>query len=290
MKIQVSKIINIAQLENVRGNNVEPVEITVICSVKNGEKTIGTTIESIIKQSFKEWEFIIVDDGSTDNTSQIIESYVQKDSRIKLFVSGGIGRGRALNLAIKKSNGKYIANIDADDPSHPQRLEIQYQVMKNCKDFSVLSTNYLLISNYEDPSWTNISLSNTEVKDITHNIYTRNPVIHSSVLMKKEALIEVGLYSEDRTSLFDYELWLRLVGDSHMIGYIDNVLASKRFHQNQSYENKKRMKYLKDILALQKGALKDSKGKSSAYINIYLKFLYGLLPQDIRRIIIGILK
>ncbi|XBO89188.1 glycosyltransferase family A protein [Bacillus paranthracis] len=102
MKIQVSKIINIAQLENVRGNNVEAVEITVICSVKNGEKTIGTTIESIIKQSFKEWEFIIVDDGSTDNTSQIIESYVQKDSRIKLFVSGGIGRGRALNLAIKK--------------------------------------------------------------------------------------------------------------------------------------------------------------------------------------------
>lgn len=266
------------------------VDITVICSVKNGENTISDTIESIISQTKTNWEFIIVDDGSTDNTVKVINYYVNKDPRIKLLDFGNIGRGHALNMAVKTGMGKYIANIDADDPSHPQRLEIQYELMEKNSNFSVLSTNYLLISDKEKPLWSPIVSRKAKVKDITDKVFIRNPVIHSSVMVRREILIDVGLYSESRKSLYDYELWLRIVGGSYKIGYIDEKLSSKRFHENQSYENKNRINYLKDIFFLQKNAIKNSKTKKIKYLGIYLKLLYGLIPQRIRKIVLSSVK
>ena len=97
-------------------------ETSVICTVKNGAQTIASVIESIQAQTLKQWEFVIVDDGSTDETREIVGKYASADNRIKLIQTPGIGRGRALNLAIAQSNSECIANIDADDPSHQNQV------------------------------------------------------------------------------------------------------------------------------------------------------------------------
>src|SRR5690625_519263 len=100
-------------------------DISIICTVKNGEKTIKETLKSVIDQTLKNWEFIIVDDGSEDNTLNILKTIEKTDARFKIVKTSGIGRGKALNLALHYSKGKYVANIDADDLMHPQKLSIQ---------------------------------------------------------------------------------------------------------------------------------------------------------------------
>ena len=100
-------------------------EISVIMTVYNGEKFLREAIDSLLKQTFQEFELIIIDDGSTDSTLQIINSY--HDPRIRL-VENGENRGQSYsrNLGIQKSNGEYVAIMDADDIALPKRLEIQY--------------------------------------------------------------------------------------------------------------------------------------------------------------------
>ena len=104
-------------------------DISVIMSVYNAEETVNYAIESILEQSFKNFEFIIINDGSTDKSETIIRNYV--DKRIKFISQSNVGLTKSLNKAIKISNGKYIARQDADEVSHYKRLEIQYNFLIN---------------------------------------------------------------------------------------------------------------------------------------------------------------
>jgi len=107
--------------------------VSVIMSVFNGEKFLSETIDSVLNQSFRDFEFVIVDDGSTDATADILSKYVLRDGRIRVLGDGNRGRAASLNLAISLANGKYVANTDADDVSMPGRLEEQVAFMETRK-------------------------------------------------------------------------------------------------------------------------------------------------------------
>lgn len=257
--------------------------VSVICTVKNGADFIGQTINSVIEQSFKDWEMILVDDGSSDNTVNIIEELIETDKRIKLITTSGIGRGNALNLAIDSSNGKYIANIDADDPSHPNRLEIQVNVLDNHKDYGVIATDVVTISGEGVPEWNeDYQRNNIPIEDVTDLFLVRNPISHSSVIMRKSDLIELGKYDLSRNSQYDYELWVRYITNSFLIGKIPLELSSKRIHKSQSFENKKRIKYIIGSCKIQYKAIKNQRKNSFYYILPIFNFFYGLLPQQFR--------
>ncbi|OQO98969.1 glycosyltransferase [Geobacillus sp. 44B] len=257
-------------------------EVSIICTVKNGEKTIKSTIESILRQSFTDWELVIVDDGSTDNTNDIIKSFTEKDSRIKLITTKGVGRGKALNLAINNSKGKYIANIDADDPSHPDRIQIQLKYFYKHPDLTLLATDYTFIYDNEDPIWTE-EKDEVPLQLINQNLIYQNPINHSSVMMKREDLLSVGMYNVNLSSQLDYDLWIRFAEKGYKLGYIPAKLSSKRIHSNQSFENKYRFRYLRNSFVVQKRAIRVLNGSFKAIIIMYLRFLYGLLvPQKIR--------
>ena len=98
-------------------------KITVITTFFNSQETIAGNIESILNQSLDDFEFVLVDDGSTDKTINVIKSF--RDNRIKIIQSAHIGRAKALNLGLTNAKGKYIAILDADDESLPQRLSTQ---------------------------------------------------------------------------------------------------------------------------------------------------------------------
>src|SRR5699024_9515182 len=119
--------------------------ISVVCTVKNGNNTLIPTLESVLNQSYNNFEFIIVDDGSTDDTLDILERYQKNNKNIKIIKTEGIGRSRALNLAIRSAQGKYIANIDADDLWHPLKLEKQVDAVKDNLDYFLLATDTLII-------------------------------------------------------------------------------------------------------------------------------------------------
>jgi glycosyltransferase involved in cell wall biosynthesis len=257
-------------------------EVSVICTVRNGERTIKATIDSILTQSFIDWELVIVDDGSTDSTRSIIRDFAQKDSRIKVITTEGVGRGKALNLAINNSKGRYIANIDADDPSHWDRIKKQLRYFHKYPNLTLLSTGVVFVCDDEDPIW-QVEREEASVQLVNNILIYRNPISHSSVMMKREDLLSVGLYNEKLSSQLDYDLWVRFAERGYKLGYISTKLASKRIHSRQSFENKKRIHYLKSSIDIQKKAIKNLNGGYRAIVTMYLRFLYGLMmPQKIR--------
>ena len=131
-------------------------EVSVICTAKNASATIERTIRSIRAQDFQNWEMIVIDDGSTDDTVDLINGFAQADARIRLVATGGIGRGRALNRAVAEAQADLVANIDADDESHPCRLRCQLKAMKQHPEFAVMASKSISIYRAATPAWPEI--------------------------------------------------------------------------------------------------------------------------------------
>lgn len=261
----------------------DSVLVSVIMTVRNGEKTITETLESILNQTHNLIEVIIVNDGSTDQTELILESFLKKDSRVKVISSGGIGRARALNLAIKNSNSDYIANIDVDDPSHPQRIEIQLDSLIKNNKLSLISSDTIFLNQYEKADFKKISVSeidSCQVRIINEDFKKNMNVNHSSVMFN--AKLYFPIYNEDLEMQVDYDLWLRSILAGNNLGRLNLKLATKRIHENQSFENKNRKKYLKNSIKLKFRYFSAIKAPKKYYLYAYAKMYYGLLPNHVR--------
>ena len=126
--------------------NKQAPKITVLMSVYNGERYLRESVDSILNQTYTDFEFIIIDDGSTDSTQSIIEEYSAKDKRIITMQNNQrIHLTKSLNLGLKKARGVYIARQDADDISLPERLQTQITYMENNEDIGILGTSVELI-------------------------------------------------------------------------------------------------------------------------------------------------
>jgi glycosyltransferase involved in cell wall biosynthesis len=182
--------------------------ITVLMPVYNGEKYLSEAIESILNQTYKSFEFLIINDGSTDKSEEIILSY--NDSRIKLVTQENRGISNALNTGLKYASGKYIVRMDADDISHPERIEKQYTFMKNNPEYILLGSdvNYMtenldFIFHYSAPEY--------EHNKIEKMVRRYCPFIHSSVIYQKDIVLEIGGYSESAYAFEDHFLWSKII-------------------------------------------------------------------------------
>lgn len=261
-------------------------EISTLITVYNGEKYIKDAVDSVIRQEVTS-EVIIINDGSTDMTAQILEGYNNKDNII-IINSNHIGRGKALNLAIRRSTGKYISILDADDIFHPMKLKIQYEIMENNEGIGVLGTNSVIIG--KDYSLSEIdyqprNISQQTPKEVTNRLVYKSPLCHSSVLIRKEVLDQVNGYDDSRERQFDYDLWIRVASKGWKLSVISFPLTYKRIHDEQNFEKRKRIKHLASSIRLQKKAIKILKAPKSMYLFSHARFVYGLLPRKLRMFI-----
>lgn len=202
--------------------------ISVVMGAYNSEKYISEAIESIINQTYKNFEFIIIDDCSTDKTNMIIRKYAVKDNRIKLINnSNNMGLTYCLNKGIKIAKGKYIARIDTDDISLPGRLERQLSYLEKHKDVVVLgSCAFDIDENGKIIREKNVPKYN---KDIVNLIKLVNPMIHSTVMFRKKEINIIGGYNEDFKTSQDYELWFRCIAKGyHMENLSEKLLYYRR--------------------------------------------------------------
>ncbi|WCM42249.1 glycosyltransferase family 2 protein [Flavobacterium sp. CBA20B-1] len=253
--------------------------ISIITTVKNGSKYILETLESIKDQTFKEFEHIIVDDGSTDNTVQLLEVFQKQNPEYKLFIfqPGNLGRGKALNFAVSKANFNWVAIIDADDIWHPQKLEAQMTILRKNPDITVLATKTGLFS--DSVKFDNFNNGFTFEFINPKKMLYKSIISHSSVIIKKKDTI----YDESRTSQFDAELWYRLAFDKKKtLAIINQQLNFHRIHQNQSFEASKGQSYQKNAIKL--SVTYCLKTFTLFPIIIYLlKFLYrSIVPRKLR--------
>lgn len=179
--------------------------VTVLMTTYNDAAFIAFAIKSILNQSFKEFEFLIIDDGSTDNTESVVRAF--RDSRIQYIKTEHIGRSMALNLGLKLSNYEWVALIDADDISHPDRLLHQTKFLNSNPETDILSSWYA-VHDLKRILYPIKTLTNHN--DIKRRLLLSSEIVHSGVIYRKNKVIEIGGYRE--TVFEDYDLWLRLSG------------------------------------------------------------------------------
>ena len=210
--------------------------ISVIMSVYNDENNVANAIQSILDQTFDDFEFLIIDDCSTDNTYEEMTKFLN-DSRVKLYVNEeNIGLTKSLNKLIEESNGKYIFRQDSDDISFNYRFDEQIKILET-KDVKTCTTRAIDINNNKIIP----GLSSWIPKKITMKF--KNPYIHGTLAIEKLLLNSIGNYSEDFYYSQDFRLYLDLLQKNEKIYEIKKPLYKLNTSNNISTLNKDEQKY-----------------------------------------------
>lgn len=181
--------------------------VSVLMSVYNGECYLRQAVESILNQTFDDFEFIIVNDGSTDRTAEILRGF--DDERMILIDNpDNIGLPRSLNKGLGMARGEYIARMDADDISLPTRLERQVYFLDGHREVGLVGSFYYEIA--DDGREVGIIELNSENDEIQKHLLERNCFCHGTAVFRKSCLEEVGFYREEFKTAQDYDLWLRI--------------------------------------------------------------------------------
>ena len=180
--------------------------ISVLMAVHNEETYVAAAIESILDQTFSDFEFLIVDDGSTDATPEILRRY--QDERIHVISVNSNGLTRALNTGLGIAKGEFVARMDADDWSAPERLEIQVQVAQADDNMALVGSWYNIVD--EDGTFLALQSPPTSNAELRAALDRGNPFCHGSVLLRRADVSSVGGYRPSFRSSQDYDLWLRL--------------------------------------------------------------------------------
>jgi glycosyltransferase involved in cell wall biosynthesis len=183
------------------------VKITVLMSVYNGERYINEAINSILGQTLKKFEFLIINDGSTDRTSEILQKY--DDPRIAVIDNkGNISLTKSLNKGLQIAQGEYIARQDADDISLPRRLEIQAEFLDKNPDCALVGCAYYKMD--ENGELCSLVEVLSKDSDIREGLKKQNWFGHGCIMMRKDAVQAVGGYDEKYKFAQDYDLWLKI--------------------------------------------------------------------------------
>jgi len=220
-------------------------KLSVLMPYRNAASTLSRAIESILQQSFTDFELILVDDGSTDSSKEISCQY--EDKRIRNVSIPESGIVAALNKGLAISQGKYIARMDADDYSYPERLKLQYEFLDRNPDIGIVSGKVSFKGNREKDKgyalyvdWINQQIS---PEQIYLNRFVESPIAHPSVMIRKMLLDRFGSYREGDFPE-DYELWLRMMDQDVRFSKIDGIILDwydeetrlSRIHKRYSVE------------------------------------------------------
>ena len=199
---------------------IETPLISVLLSVYNDDENIKKSIDSILSQSYKNIELLVIDDGSTDHTNEILNSI--KDTRLKIFRNEeNLDIKKYLNILIKKSQGKILARQDSDDISLPRRLEVQYNILHEAQLDACTTRAFIKNTKKSIPRYSHLLPINFVIK-------YKNPFIHGTLMIRKNAVLNIGMYDENIKYAQDYKLFIELLKKNYKI----KILKSKLYVLN----------------------------------------------------------
>ena len=211
-------------------DNRKPV-VSVVMPVYNTEKYLAEAIESILAQTFSDFEFIIVDDGSQDRSSEIIREYERRDARIRfLELETNVGKAVAKNIGNEASRGKYIAGMDSDDVSLPRRLETQVEFLRANPGIGALGTCGIVTDQNLKPYGV-YDVPEAHAR-IAYNIFMGRCVLGASLMIRRGVLNSVGGYELSRKRGNDIEFLSRLLCAARVTNLPDQ-LYMYRHHPDQ---------------------------------------------------------
>jgi glycosyltransferase involved in cell wall biosynthesis len=217
-------------------------KISILMSCYNSEDTVQKSINSILQQSYDDFEFLIMDDNSTDYTFNIIKENAKIDNRIRYFKNEiNLGLTKSLNKLIEHSKGSIIARQDADDISLKDRLEIQIEFLKSSSSKIVTTRAMNIDSKKIHPGFSYYLPKNFIIK-------YKNPFIHGTLMIEKSLLINIGGYNENFYYSQDYKLFHDCLLMGHKVPIIKKVLYKINMKDNLSNKFKNEQKYFSDCV------------------------------------------
>lgn len=204
------------------------VSLSVILPVYNAEPYIADAIKSVLQQRFKDFELLIINDGSTDKSLQIIQKYAKQDTRIRIISRENKGLVASLNEGISLASANLIARQDADDLSIKDRFSMQIKFLQDHPAYVVVGSSVKVIDNKGSVLHNHrVLLDDPELRQ---ELLIRSPFAHGSVVFRKSAAIAAGLYRQDYWPAEDYDFWLRLSLEGKLAN-IDKPLYMYREHE-----------------------------------------------------------
>lgn len=211
-------------------------KVSVLMGVFNCSEFVAEAIESILSQTFSDFELIICDDGSSDDTAAIVKKYAETDKRI-VFVQNNRNYGLAhtLNHCLSLASGDYLIRMDGDDVSKPERFQVLLDTAERHPEFDVIGSGVDLFD--ENGVWGEAIFSNTPDK---LDAFMQRTLSHATVIMKRSALADCGAYDEstDIARAEDYDLWCRMVLKGYRLTSIPDKLYQVRWDQRNYYSRR----------------------------------------------------
>jgi len=203
--------------------------ISVVLPAYNAEEYLAEAIESILNQTFSDFEFLIFDDGSTDGTAGILQEYSKQDARIKISHRTHCGLTKLLNKGIEAATGKYIARMDADDVCLPERFQMQFDFLESNPEYFAVGSRVVVVESKGHPiRETFPPLDHEEIESALIDANSPTSICHPTLMARRSALIYVGGYQEEFETAEDRDLYLRLAQHGRLANLNDILLRYRR--------------------------------------------------------------
>jgi GT2 family glycosyltransferase len=229
---------------------VGDLSLTVLLPVYNGETYLGKAIDSVLSQSYRDFEFLILDDGSQDRTPAILADYARRDGRVRVLRHENRGVGYTLNRGLHEARGALIALIGADDIALPSRLARQIEFLESHPDH-VLVGGYLRIIDSDDRT-IGMRRYPTADRELRNRMLLYNPIGDPTVMYRRHHAVAAGGYTSRFKTCEDYDLLLRLATRGK-IANLAEPLTGYRFHA-ASTKSQRTIRQLQDTLAIRRAA------------------------------------
>jgi glycosyltransferase involved in cell wall biosynthesis len=257
--------------------------VSVVSTVYNGEPYFDRAIPGILAQTFDDFEFIVVDDGSSDGSLGKLRELAERDARVRVFAPGRLGAAAAYNYGVAQAQGEYIARQDFDDCSYPDRLRLQVAFLDSHPEVGVVGGHYVLIDERRNERY--VRIPPTEHAAILSSMARGVPLAHTVATFRRRVWTEAGGYPLVK-NLIDMRFWLRvgklgwrfanvpvLVGEHY-------VHDSSWFHRSFEYVERQR-----DLARVQAQAVRELGLPSWMYLFSLGRHAYAYLPADLKRIV-----
>ncbi|MDF1494088.1 glycosyltransferase family 2 protein [Caproiciproducens sp. CPB-2] len=252
-------------------------KVSVIMGIYNCETSLSKSIDSIFNQTYTDWEFIICDDGSTDNSYFIAKEYEQRfPDKFRVIKNyNNLGLAASLNNCIKVAQGKYIARMDGDDISMPTRLEKQVEFLTEHPDYDMVGCSIYIFD--DNKLWGERTLKEYPTKE---DFLWTSPFCHASILYNSDSLRKAGLYHCEKITLRceDYDLFMRMYALG-MKGYNMQQPLYKVYEGQDAYQRRK-YRYRIDEMKVRYRGFKNLGLMPKGFLYVMKPLIVGLLPSS----------
>ncbi len=257
--------------------------VSVVSTVYNGEPFFDRAIPSILAQTYQDFEFIIVDDGSTDRTPELLGQVAAQDSRVRVFMPGRLGPARASNYGTMQARGEFVARQDFDDVSYPERLRLQVARFEAEPELGVVGGSYLLVD--QDRSERYIRMLPKDHRSIIRTMARRIPLAHTLATFRRKAWEDAGGYPEV-SNLIDLRFWLRVAKQGWRFANLPEVIGEHYVYQNSFFvSSTPYLERQRDLARVQAQIIRELRLPAWMYVYPLGRFGYARLPNRLKRLV-----